>query len=579
VRTYIQGHYCASPRELEILKNPVNRKILETLKLKYPLGMTANDLKDAMKEPLPTIHAKLDELEKEYFIKKQAIKRRDKGVRPSSVYIIEEVSTLLQSQFPSQLAPGNVKFSNDIAKIWERIANKEDEERLYKEMTQYINKIIRLTKESSDEKIKRIAPDTSKEICCSNCGFNHEAREFIRSVLLHLIDRLEINVGFIRLMKDHELLTDDAYAQMMDLSNSLIIEERSKEVSKPAIIQERLPQEHPTPMGAPITIPLRILSIQKDTVSQSVPFLAIDKDVRFICGTLDRALVRDEMVSDTMVKCVTDDLEGDEEEGLYIGISINHSIELVKDDSSFPKVSQLTSKIKDIDTTRREYVLEAAILDGPYLDDTVSDQSTYWAPVGDETGLIHLVDDRFLPSLHKGDTIKIIGALPLTEGIQLGYYGVIEKIGELGYDSLEKLRKQTRIFPPNKVVTIERTQLASEAFLKVILHRMHLLNDFTRLFLTIENINENKEVTFYRKELRLFQGKKQFECLYHSDRYSRNVKDTIPAGIEETGVLLFEPLGNSQDPVRFHFKFRVEGFGYASFNFDGINLSKKRICQ
>ena len=30
VRTYIQGHYFASARELEILKNPVNRKILET---------------------------------------------------------------------------------------------------------------------------------------------------------------------------------------------------------------------------------------------------------------------------------------------------------------------------------------------------------------------------------------------------------------------------------------------------------------------------------------------------------------------------------------------------------------------
>ena len=78
------------PERLEILKNPVNRKILETLKLKYPLGMTANDLKDATKEPIATIYAKLGELEKEYFIKKLTDKRRDKGVRSSFIYIIEE---------------------------------------------------------------------------------------------------------------------------------------------------------------------------------------------------------------------------------------------------------------------------------------------------------------------------------------------------------------------------------------------------------------------------------------------------------------------------------------------------------
>ena len=83
-------------------------------------------------------------------------------------------------------------------------------------------------------------------------------------------------------------------ADIMDLSKSLTIEETSKEVYKPTIIQERLPQEHHILKGAPITIPLRILCIQKDTDSQSVPFLAIDKDVRFICGTIDRALVRDD---------------------------------------------------------------------------------------------------------------------------------------------------------------------------------------------------------------------------------------------------------------------------------------------
>jgi hypothetical protein len=267
-------------------------------------------------------------------------------------------------------------------------------------------------------------------------------------------------------------------------------------------------------------------------------------------------------------------MEGDEEAGLYIGISINDSIELVKDDSSFLKVSQLTSKINDIDMTRRHYVLEAAILDGPYLDDTVSDKNTYWATVGDETGLIHLVDynDRFLSKLHKEDTIKIIGALSLTDGIQLSYYGVIEKIGVLGYDSLEKLRRGTRIFPPNKVVTIGEEQ--SKGGVKVILHRMHLLEENTRLFLTIENMNEKEVVRVSQLYLRLFQGKKQFEYTFSRDPHFRMVKELIPPGIEEIGVMLFEALSNTEDPVKVHLQVTIQGRGTAVFVFDALNISK-----
>ena len=89
--------------------------------------------------------------------------------------------------------------------------------------------------------------------------------------------------------------------------------------------------------------------------------------------------------------------------------------------SSFLKVSQLTSKIKDIDTTGREYILEAAILDGPYLDDTVSDQSTYWAPVGDETGLIHLVDIRpFLTQVTQGRYNKNYRCASFDRGHSIG---------------------------------------------------------------------------------------------------------------------------------------------------------------
>jgi hypothetical protein len=113
---------------------------------------------------------------------------------------------------------------------------------------------------------------------------------------------------------------------------------------------------------------------------------------------------------------------------------------------------------------------------------------------------------------------------------------------------------------------------AQKAGVKVILHKMHILHDRIRLFLTIENMNEKQEITFRRSGLKLFQGKRQFSCLYMNDSSFRNVKETIPAGIEETGVLLFEPLINKQDPIRFHFIFKIDIFDHASADFD-VNIS------
>ena len=102
---------------------------------------------------------------------------------------------------------------------------------------------------------------------------------------------------------------------------------------------------------------------------------------------------------------------------------------------------------------------------------------------------------------------------------------------------------------------------------------MHFLDDFTRLFLTIENISEKNESGLNQTNIRLLQGKQQFECIYRTDPSFRKIKNIIPAGIEETGVLLFEPLTDIQDPVKFRFKFYVEQTGYCLFDFEAIKIS------
>jgi hypothetical protein len=63
-----------------------------------------------------------------------------------------------------------------------------------------------------DDRIRRIVPLSSsslkssskqiEEYCCSVCGLNHEARDFIRAMLLYLFDQLEENSKFIKLLKE-----------------------------------------------------------------------------------------------------------------------------------------------------------------------------------------------------------------------------------------------------------------------------------------------------------------------------------------------------------------------------------------
>ena len=50
---------------------------------------------------------------------------------------------------------------------------------------------------------------------CSQCGLNHEARYFIRAVLLYMIDQFEQSKNFIDFLKEKELVTNDAYIHVI----------------------------------------------------------------------------------------------------------------------------------------------------------------------------------------------------------------------------------------------------------------------------------------------------------------------------------------------------------------------------
>jgi hypothetical protein len=85
--------------------------------------------------------------------------------------------------------------------------------------------------ESHDEAIKNIASTNGIESCCLLCGLNHQARDFIRAILLHLIDQLEENGSFIKFLHSNQYLTQEAYqniAKKLEVKNNELAAQQKK---------------------------------------------------------------------------------------------------------------------------------------------------------------------------------------------------------------------------------------------------------------------------------------------------------------------------------------------------------------
>jgi hypothetical protein len=240
------------------------------------------------------------------------------------------------------------------------------------------------------------------------------------------------------------------------------------------------------------------------------------------------------------------------EENEILRVSIDDSIEVKGDDPSFPTLYQFETKIDEIDLTKRGYVLnQVVILREPERFRTEDGKEYTRTLIGDYTGYMTLIEEgaNFLDKLHKNDSINVINALSYSNLLLLSPYGSIEKIETIEPDISGWLLERHKITPPNKIAIIEQEQ--TKGGIKVRLHKLHMLKDYTRLFATIENTNENNEVMLIEYDLNAIQRKKQFRHSYKTDSNYREVKSRIPPGVEEKGVLLFEPLDSIKDDVKF----------------------------
>jgi hypothetical protein len=99
---------------------------------------------------------------------------------------------------------------------------------------------------------------------------------------------------------------------------------------------------------------------------------------------------------------------------------------------------------------------------------------------------------------------------------------------------------------------VEQTQ--EDNGIVVTLHKVEFSDENTRAYLTIENTDPTEEVNFYRFNSKAVQGTTQFETTYSFDVDYPEIGSDIPPGIQESGVIIFEPLDPSAGQTEFRFE-------------------------
>jgi ssDNA-binding replication factor A large subunit len=161
-------------------------------------------------------------------------------------------------------------------------------------------------------------------------------------------------------------------------------------------------------------MPLRILSIGRESGRGNVNCLAIDRSGKFVTIAVDSILINESIIPEAMIECVPSRILGSS-----ITLTKDESyIRTIDDDPSFPKLATLESKIKDIQLSDNPFFIEAIVLQSPNMTEVNTKAGEVVAVtdtlLGDDTGEIRLVGWRYHSSiinqLSVGDRIKVIGA-------------------------------------------------------------------------------------------------------------------------------------------------------------------------
>jgi hypothetical protein len=147
-------------------------------------------------------------------------------------------------------------------------------------------KIIPTGMLSESERIRMMAG--LNNVRCANCGIDHESRNFIRAIVLHLLDDFELSNDFIDFLKTKSIINERGYElyQEAHTKSNLYKVHKTREQIEP---QNKTDVER-----------LRIIFIKR--YNEMTCFLCIDKDAKVLAGEADSSLISDDLGPNSIIE-------------------------------------------------------------------------------------------------------------------------------------------------------------------------------------------------------------------------------------------------------------------------------------
>lgn len=188
----------------------------------------------------------------------------------------------------------------------------------------------------------------------------------------------------------------------------------------------------------PDVLVLKLISVGKDLRTGYLECLAFQKDGKIITLRIDSNLLKTSINPGSIIQCIPSTILGNQ-----ITLSRDDSyVSEIEDDSSFPSIEMLETKIEGITSSDRPFLVEGIVLQTPSISTVTTRNgeniSLAETMVGDDTAEISLIGWRDLSALVSdlkvGERIRIRGVVSSNsrEGkiqIVLKPYSSIEKIG------------------------------------------------------------------------------------------------------------------------------------------------------
>jgi len=117
-----------------------------------------------------------------------------------------------------QYAPGYTKYTPDFLYAWNVLVEKHQQNEIYRLLINLLNGVVTKLIASNDPLLGFVIPMSERHsdgetisMLCKFCGINHEARDFIRAILLQLLDRLESTRPFIDFLEENHFILKDSH--------------------------------------------------------------------------------------------------------------------------------------------------------------------------------------------------------------------------------------------------------------------------------------------------------------------------------------------------------------------------------